>query len=373
MDKRIAIITIGTSIISNLRREGIEGLEKANEFLKNKDTSEHIYGAEINSLTNLIKKKKLVADKLYLIASDTDEGKKSSELIGKICLEKLNFNEIQIKIIEKLNSDNEYDFAKRGLKNLVIEIADILKKNNLSEMIIAPIGGFKAQIFMTGLVGQIFGITLYYMYEKFNSAIEILPLPISFDNNLFFDNLEFFRILRDKSKMIKLIEIESFIKKEPQLKNLISIEKMDDNNKYVELSPLGNLFYEKLSLDSKNILPISSNEIKKTLKSHVTMKNNEQHLKVSLKDGKFINFLENILKLDYVNKIRLNYFNPDNKGDIIKINKGSESKDGKGNRTIKFEYNHKNGIIGGAVSTTAKDEKEFNAVVIDMNEVILGC
>lgn len=165
-----------------------------------------------------------------MLASDTAEGNLTAEIIREILLERMEFEKGDIKVIDGLNSEKENEFAKKGLRNLSSAVADVISKHNPNDIVITPIGGFKAQIFITGLIAQVFGIKAYYMFEAFNEVIELLPLPISFDYNLFSNNIEFFTILAGSKELVEYSEIAGIVEREPILKNLIKEEKIYGKN-----------------------------------------------------------------------------------------------------------------------------------------------
>ncbi len=364
----ILIATVGTSLLGNVKKENKEikmEADKIIQYIKSKQSDDRICGAEINSAFSLINKNIINPDIFYLMTSDTKEGILSGEIVKKYFETTLGFKKGELIKIEGLNSEKPKEFEKKGLRNLVSEISKIISKTNISDVIMAPIGGFKAQIFMTGLIGQVFGIKTYYMFESFDEVIEILPLPISFDYEYFSRNIDFFDIMNSREELIEEKEIKSFLEKEKTLRNLIKIEEIE-NKKYVEFSAIGELFYQKFALETKNYLPKSTGKLKNA-ETDIQSASNEGHLNTSFNDGKFKKFLEKVLNIDYVEKIIINYYLPDNKGNQIRIIKGTNQRDG---RVIRFEFNHNNGLVGGNIFTTAKDEKEIEAAIVDIREKI---
>lgn len=74
-----------------------------------------------------------------------------------------------------------------------------------------------------------------------------------------------------------------------------------------------------------------------------------------------------ILNLPYVKKVYIDYFNPDNKGDIIRITNSSNNLEG---AALRFEINRKQGITGGMIFLTENSEENLNAAKIDIIEKI---
>jgi putative CRISPR-associated protein (TIGR02619 family) len=363
----ILIATVGTSIITNIKRNLGDSItrDSIKNYLSSKKLDERDMGAEINSIYNLINSNKITPDIFYLIVSDTEDGQLTAQVINEILIERMNFRTGKNIIIEGLNSEKENEFARKGLRNLVAQCAEIISKHNPNDIVITPIGGFKAQIFMTGLLAQVFGIKSYYMFEAFNEVIELMPLPISFDYDLFSRNIEFFTLLAGKNELVELSEVSGIIEKEPILKNLIKEEKID-GKKYVEFSAIGEVFYNRFAIESKRTLPKESNNMK-NFEKDFTYNESEGHSKASLNDGKLMRFLKDIHKKPYVEKIITNYFNKDGKGSIVRFSKSSNKEEG---RVIKLEYNNSNGINGYIIYTTAENEKEIDAAIIDLRELI---
>ena len=70
----------------------------------------------------------------------------------------------------------------QGLRNLVREIATLLRQRPDNEAVaINATGGHKAQTSFAGLIGQVFRVPIDYQFESFPIAIELPPLPVSFD------------------------------------------------------------------------------------------------------------------------------------------------------------------------------------------------
>lgn len=372
----ILIATCGTSILTNARdikneilgernynqmtiEESLIIKDKIKEKLKNKNGNDRECGAELNSTFYLIEKEKFSKKTMYLIVSDSIEGELAGELIKELLIEKLKIEKVEIKKIEKLNIAKEYDFAIKGLRNLVGEVTKLIKNNNSSNMMISPIGGLKAQIFVVGLIAQLFKIPAYYLYENSTEIVTLLPLPISLDMEFFKKNIEVISKIA-KEEMINKKDIESYLKSIPDLRNILEEVKIDGEI-YFSLSPLGEIAYEKLNFDSISKLPRDAKVEEKLM--DIQFKGNEAHAEQVRSNPKFTNFSRSILDAPYVTKMIINYYNPKNKGDIIRITKSSNEKEG---RVIKFEYNNKQGILGGIIFLTEQEDEKIEAAIIDL-------
>lgn len=372
----ILIATCGTSILTNARdiKNEILGNRNLNEMtqeeanllkerikikLKDKKANEKECGAELNSTFYLIQENKALMDKIYLIVSDSIEGELAGNIIKNLLIEKLAIKEVEIKKIDKLNISKEHDFAIKGLRNLAGEVSRIIRKNEGNNIMISPIGGLKAQIFVVGLIAQLFKIPAYYLYENSTKIVALLPLPISLDLEFFKENIEVLSKVA-KEGMILEKEIGTYLKANPSLRNILKMEKID-GEVYFTLSPLGEVAYEKLTSDIKDKLPRKATKEEKLME--VQYKKKEAHADQVRTNPKFQNFIKNILEAPYVTKVIINYYTPDNKGDIIRITNSSNKTEGK---VLKFEYNNKQGLLGGIIFLTEDDEEKVKASIIDL-------
>lgn len=374
--KDILIATCGTSILTNARdiKNEILGNRNLNEMtqeeatllkkrikikLKYKEANEKECGAELNSIFYLMQENEALMDKIYLIVSDSIEGELAGNIIKELLIEKMSIKEVEIKKIDKLNISKEYDFAVRGLRNLAGEVSRIIKKNEGSNIIISPIGGLKAQIFIVGLIAQIFKIPAYYLYENSTKIVTLLPLPISLDLEFFKDNIEILSKI-SKEGMITEKEIGNYLRANPSLRNILEMEKIE-GEVYFTLSPLGEMAYEKLTSDIKKKLPRDATKEEKLME--VQYKKREAHAEQVRSNPKFQNFIKNILEAPYVTKVIINSYISDNKGDSIRITASSNKTEGK---VLKFEYNNKQGLLGGIIFLTEKEDEKIKASIIDL-------
>ena len=376
----ILIATCGISILNNSRdikdkitpdkkwselsNDEVSSIEE--EILKRLDqleASDRLCGAEVSSTQRLISKKDTFSgEKVYLIVSDTLDGKMAGRLVKNILEKKVNIKNVEIIVVENLNTNEQFVFAKRGLRNLVSVIGNIIRKEGENNLIISPIGGLKAQIFMVGLIAQIFKIKAYYMYEGFDEIIELLPLPISMDWDFFNRNLEVISKIKREGEVDNK-NIDSFFRNEELLKNIT--EKLHiDGTDYISLSPLGEMAYMKFFYEALNNLPADTNLNRG--EKHYHYKGDEAHADMVRTRGDFERFRNMILDKSYVEKLIINYYTPDNKGDIIRFTKSSNKEEG---RVISFEFNRKHGMLKGKVFVTeSQDDKKVEAAIVDLYE-----
>ena len=123
----------------------------------------------------------------------------------------------------------------------------------------------------------------------------------------------------------------------------------------------------RMNNDSNLKLPNPSKLRKEDKK--IISKNNEEHARKVVDSVKFKNILEVILDINYVEKIIINYFNPDSKGKQINITKSSNETEG---RTLKLKYNDKAGMLEANIFITDNDEEEkIDAARIDILDKII--
>ncbi|MGL6130886.1 MAG: hypothetical protein ACRCZ9_04600 [Fusobacteriaceae bacterium] len=374
------IVTCGTSIITNSRNIKDEVLKnkKYEDITEDdkKNLEEKIYnricnfeseardcGAEINSISMLLKKDKFSGEKIHLIISDSIEGIIAGNLIKRYVSEKIGISKVEIDKIAYLNIGKEFEFAKKGLKNLSLKIASIIEKYN-KDIALCPIGGFKAQIFIAGLIAQIYKVKAYYLYEGSPNIVELLPLPITLDSGILLRNIEIVSELRNE-EILEKIEVEPYLKKDPELKIFFEDEHIDGEN-YYSLSVLGALAYDKLALELKSSLPEPSKKNPRD-KKYITKKD-ESHCEAVSETPEFKNFINSILEVSFVEQVILNFYTPDSKGKQKFFSKSSNLTEG---RVIKFTYNHKKGMVGGNIFLTeSDDEDKIDSALIYLKENI---
>ncbi|MGI6776495.1 MAG: hypothetical protein ACOX7R_00250 [Acetivibrionales bacterium] len=144
-------------------------------WLKNINYGE-IACAELKSLYQIKKEKGDIC--VHLITTDTVLSYLSAELI----CEALENKEIpchpEIHCIKGLQVQSADVFKSVGMPNLLKKIKDI-KKNR--ECILNISGGYKALIPYLTIMGQLYGMNLYYVYENSNELITIPVLPFDLD------------------------------------------------------------------------------------------------------------------------------------------------------------------------------------------------
>jgi putative CRISPR-associated protein (TIGR02619 family) len=254
------ICTVGTSLIGNLLRlapedpirqaweaDNLKGVALA---LAQKDPSERLCGAEINSVASICREG-VLAERFCLIflVSDTEDGKKIGQLLEQYYSHHSNpfkFEQVEeSRVLTGLNDQSVGTFQREGLKNLVREISIEVRKRSPESIVINATGGYKAQISFAGMIGQAFEIPVYYLFERFSKVIELPPQPVSLDLNLWLNHYGLFEELEQQQQLPKS-DVEKDLQDLPFEAMLDEVE--IDGIPYIALSAMGQLFHERCRL-----------------------------------------------------------------------------------------------------------------------------
>lgn len=262
MSRNVLICTVGTSLFEgNLKR--IDRLE-ANAKPKNWQAIQHAYetgqwqslarelvqvnptericGAEINTIYDLIFTKKRSIQKLYLLVSDTEAGEHTGRVLQQYFLKNplFKFSEVEYKSIEKLQDQEPRDFKIYGLRNLVRRIGEIIQRvGGPDQVMIDATGGYKAQIAIAVLIGQILNIPVSYKHERFSEIIDFPPLPVSFDYTIVGEYSGLFSFL-EKTNIVTNEDLQ-LSELDEKVRVFLDEETVQNATLYT-LNPIGELF-----------------------------------------------------------------------------------------------------------------------------------
>ncbi len=346
------ICTVGTSLLGNLRAKGCD---LNNEIalvkeLKKLDPADKLLGAEINSNHSILQKGCLEPEKLFLCVSDTPDGEATGRILQSYYRDL--FKRVQILKIVGLQSGDAKRFRNHGLRNLVREIADIVKheREHGREIIINATGGFKAQISFAGLIGQILEIPVFYMFENFSEVIELPPLPVSFSFDFWlqhFDALE--RLGRD---LVPEKEV-------PQDLNEVLLLHEEG---LCCLSSLGELFHqgykERFRRQRAQLLPPDSG----LRPEQKTIKYEDDN---AGKHSGLAEYLQRLLELSYITRIRTYYYHPE-LPERLRFFIGAKCAPNE----IEGWYSNGKATTKFIVVTTARSDPERQATLVDLTEKI---
>jgi putative CRISPR-associated protein (TIGR02619 family) len=364
--KTTLICTVGTSLLNNLKRSEGELKKFLAEqnwqqlviSLLDHNNSDRVCGAEINSITSIVDKE-LIHDLRHLIflVSDTDDGKNTGKLLKQYyenSKNPLRFQNVEYRILEGLKDDNVESFKKQGLKNLVKEISEEVRKISPETIIINATGGYKAQISFAGMIGQALTIPVYYLFEKFSEVIELPPQPVSLDLALWLNNYLLFEQLESEN-VIPKSEVEMDLDHEV-LHTLIDQE-ADEDDYLVSLSAMGVLFNERCRLE------FAKQET--TLLSLIPKDDTSpDKKKISLRDDhgkdKLLAFSEKLCRSPYVTKIVNSLpFNSHQKTPIRRT---------KPNGIIEFVLTWTDQGYGVCIQTTGRNLAETNTIALHLQK-----
>jgi putative CRISPR-associated protein (TIGR02619 family) len=184
-------------------KEKIDRLKKiALRYLSDKDINNNEdlnkMSAELKSLYKIIKSEKLDRPDIYFIYSDTPAGKVVTDILKEYLNKsnKLNAGSIEMKKISYLQVFNRMAFENEGIPNLIEYVSekvnfDYKTGTEYSKNIILNItGGFKAVVPYLTLMGSVFEIPVYYIFEETDELIKLPPMPVRFNYKILEDNLE---------------------------------------------------------------------------------------------------------------------------------------------------------------------------------------
>ncbi|HFJ9404069.1 TPA: histidine phosphatase family protein [Bacillus paranthracis] len=241
--KTCLISTVGISLYNWIVKLGIsvEGtlVDITEEVMKLKGRTWK--AAEISSIDSILENHILDEPKeLWLLTSDTREGKISGELIKEYY--KNVFETVHTVEIPNLNAKESSLFRDEGLRQLVQTTSQIIymKRDIQEECIINATGGFKAQISFVGLIGQVLKIPVYYQFEDFSNVIKLPSMPISLDYQLWLKYFQTFDKLY-RYGFLPEHQMDEDMRKENELRDLFDISE----DQY-RLSSVGLLMHEVL-------------------------------------------------------------------------------------------------------------------------------
>lgn len=365
------ICTVGTSLLSNCKRLGGKIEEHISNknwksltiFLINQDNTERICGAEINSITSICDEG-LIQEKnrLIFLVSDTEDGKSIGQLLKQYYENSRNpikFRQVEYRILTGLRDDNVEEFKITGLKNLVKEISNEVRKYSSQGIAINATGGYKAQISFAGMIGQALSIPVYYLFERFSKIIELPPQPIALDLGLWLNYYVFFEQLESEDivKKSELSELEIDLEN-PVISTLIDeLYDEEQQNYLVTFSAMGVLFNERCRLE------FSKQE--KTLLSLVPKIDTPSDQKIiNIRDDHGKDTLEKFAKKlcnsPYVIKVINSLpFNPQQKTPIRRS---------KTNGIIEFVLTRTDAGLGICIQTTGRNLAETNTIALHLQE-----
>ena len=222
-------------------------------------------------------------------------------------------------------------------------------------MCVCTVGGYKAEIFLVGLMAQILHLKSYFMFDEFDEVTEISPLPMKIDYDFYLENKEFFKLL-DRKEKVKESEIKEILDKNPRLKNFIEFDE-ENGESYVEFSAMGEFYMKRMTSTSN--LPLS------TSKHSPADKEMEGSIKVT---DELENIVNSLKCSPYVEKLKVVYYNPDRN---IAFSKFSLAQNYHEQMIVSLEYKCRKGVAGIDLYTVGGTEKVMKSLLAYFNENFL--
>jgi hypothetical protein len=224
-------------------------------------------------------------------------------------------------------------------------------------MAINATGGYKAQISFAGLIGQVFGVPVYYQFESFADAIELPALPVSF---AFDDWLAYRHVLEalDEGEAGEFLRAD-----DPRLKPLPERLRVlvDTSQGLATLNALGSLYHEgfrqRFRAQADLLLPKASGLAPEAKKIHYEDGNAGKHRSLA-------EWLERIRPVPYVTRIQTFYYNRDLPGRST-----VEPDSAHGDRVIAIYATH-DATTKAYVFLSENDPKKAQAAAADLAEKI---
>lgn len=209
--------------------------------LHNVEPTERLCGAEINSVTDLLKQGIVERGYLHLFHSETDDGAAIAQILQSYFTQ--DAWQVEIHCVEGLRDDDPNLFRTQGLRNLAKLFGERVRESrqNHTPCAINATGGYKAQIAIAVLMGQALDIPVYYKHERFDAIIPFPPMPVALDFSLWQRASGMFMALSRSNACEPWKDFsEDWDERFEPLINRVKIEGED----YLELSATGQIFHE---------------------------------------------------------------------------------------------------------------------------------
>jgi putative CRISPR-associated protein (TIGR02619 family) len=298
--------TVGTSLLSHWKDLGTtyddDHRARLVAALQAMSLDDRRAGAELNSIHSLREQGVIrPGDRLVFLVSETREGAFVGQVLAHL-VQGQGFA-AERRIVHKLQGNDPKAFAQ-GLKNLVREIAVCYRDLPQGEpWAINATGGYKAQISFAGLIGQVFQVPVYYQFETFPQAIELPPLPISFDLTDWLAYRHILEVLDEGDGEEFLRADDARLKALPERLKVL----MDISQGLATLSALGMLYHEgfrdRFRAQSQALLPKPSGIAPADKKVNIEDHNAGRHRGLA-------EWVERIRAVPYVTRIQTFYYNP---------------------------------------------------------------
>lgn len=224
------------------------------------DPMARICGAEINSVAEIVKREKISLEHMHFLVSDTEDGEITGKLLENYFIERgiPGLQTVQPYRIEELQDANPSRFKTFGLRQLVRQIGELVKRYGMEHILIDATGGYKAQIAIAAVFGQALSIPVLYRFERFSEIVNIPPLPITFDYSILGENAALLAKF-ERGATLTATEIEDLDEKVRVLLEEIEV----DGESVFALGAVGQIFLTGYRLRvprASQLSPVTSSE-----------------------------------------------------------------------------------------------------------------
>lgn len=235
---------MGTALLNNARRDLGDQSPSHEELVHYLGSVE---SAKASAEANVLGRLALTPDdEIILLRSDTPDGEACARALkshfSKVCA----CSERNVKGLA-------FDDAsfQRALTSFVSMLVDVVTaaKGHGRDVLINAAGGFKAQFACSGLVGLLFRVPVYYIHEdrRFSRLIEIPPVPIAWDSEVFLWAEDFFAWLTADLRSYEEVQMRLKAFDAATQSRIASLLEIEDG--YCFLSSTGTAFFAAFQRD----------------------------------------------------------------------------------------------------------------------------
>ncbi|MEM1875156.1 MAG: putative CRISPR-associated protein [Candidatus Hadarchaeales archaeon] len=234
------IVTTGTSLLANVRREiGKEPSE--GELLSFVKRDPRKASAELNTLLPLLEEKKDKQHYVYLLHSDTEEGRLCAKILQSF-LSQLKLR-IYVESVEISGLGDPKNF-RHGLAKLFEKVVELIRAHYLQNdtVYVHATGGFKPETAIALLASNLPGIgaPVLYIHESFREVVRLPAMPVRLRRKE-----KFQRLMNHMCRNMKahLLQLEREFPKDviSEAERLGWIERKRDE---LEITPMGLLLWK---------------------------------------------------------------------------------------------------------------------------------
>ncbi len=327
------------------------------------EPTERLCGAEINSVTDLLRQGLIEKGDLHLFYSETSDGKTIANIL-EFYFKKERWR-VHAHCVEGLRDDDPNSFRTKGLRNLAKLFGEQVRssRQNFIPCVINATGGYKAQIAIAVLMGQALDIPVYYKHERFDAIIPFPPMPVALDFSLWLRANDVFTVLSETNAFKPWDDFKD--NWDERFEPLINREEIEGTD-YLELSATGQIFHETFHSRFQELkpsrLPPDADAIQKQtpdLRKHGYGKayNPIYDFFQKLTDNK-----------SYVCRCFSTYWNP-NLPESNRFRLATDnSPDNVGGKSVEGIYSNGTWCVKFKVITTATDIDQLSVIVADLND-----